>query len=279
MLRPTLLILVVLACAAAAPAILPGAAPAHPQDGAVIADVDHDQVKDPPIGPDNCSGEDGAYNPSQVDTDSDGRGDACDIDDDDDTVDDAVDNCPVVSNQAQADLDGDAIGDVCDVDDDGDGFADSRDNCRFIPNADQADANGNQIGDACDESTPGGTTTRPAGGTDVAAPDVAVALRARHRTAELGAGLAVPVSCSERCTITSTLNVGAREARRLRLADRVLGRGGAELDAAGETFVFVDLARGVLRRVRRPVPAVLSIDVADAAGNHRSLTRRLTIRR
>jgi hypothetical protein len=282
MLRATLILLLALACAVAGPAALPAAASAHPQDSAF--DGDHDGVDDPPLPEnDNCAGENAAYNPNQRDTDVDGLGDACDTDDDEDTVDDAIDNCPLMPNAAQADADGDAAGDVCDADDDADGLADSRDNCRFVANPSQADADGDGLGDACDDSTPGGRAP-PGGapaGDDRTPPVVRLVLPFRHRTAELGAGLAVPVTCSERCTVSATLTVGARHARRLGLRGRVLGTGGAELDDAGSTFVFVPLERRVLRRVRgrTPVPAVLRLEIADPAGNRSTKTRRLTIRR
>ncbi|HEX2084588.1 MAG TPA: thrombospondin type 3 repeat-containing protein [Solirubrobacteraceae bacterium] len=282
MLRPTLLVLLAFACAVAATAAVPTAALAHPQDS--LADGDHDGVNDPPHPDnDNCAGENAAYNPNQKDTDLDGLGDACDTDDDEDSVDDAVDNCPLNANAAQADADGDAAGDVCDADDDGDGSTDSRDNCRFVPNQGQADADGDGLGDACDDSTPGGRTRPPGdpgGPPDVAAPEIRLPVATRHRTAELGAGLAVPVWCSERCTVSTTLTLSRRDARRLGLRGRVLGSGGAELDDQGETFVFVDLARRALRRLRaRSVRATLRVEVADAAGNRRTLSRRLTIRR
>lgn len=267
MFRPALLVLTLLACLATAAIGAAPAALAHPQDSAF--DADHDGIDDPPLPEnDNCAGEDAAYNPAQTDTDFDGRGDACDTDDDGDTVDDAVDNCPLIENAAQADSDGDATGDVCDVDDDGDGLADSRDNCRFEFNPDQTDADGDGLGNACDEAAPG-TPTQPSGGPDGVAPVVSVLVPARHRRAELGAGLAVPVTCSERCTITSTLSARGK----------VLGRGSAELDGAGDTFVFLDVSRTVLRRLRRPLRAALRVEVADPAGNRSTLTRRLTIRR
>ena len=60
-------------------------------------------------------------NPDQLDTDSDGTGDACDTDDDGDGTDDGADNCPLVSNADQLDTDSDGTGDACDTDDDGDG--------------------------------------------------------------------------------------------------------------------------------------------------------------
>ena len=40
-------------------------------------------------------------NADQLDTDSDGTGDACDIDDDDDGTDDGPDNCPLIANADQ----------------------------------------------------------------------------------------------------------------------------------------------------------------------------------
>ncbi|MGQ9573061.1 MAG: thrombospondin type 3 repeat-containing protein, partial [Dehalococcoidia bacterium] len=82
-------------------------------------------------------------------TDGDGLGDACDPDDDNDTILDADDNCPLVPNPSQEDMDGDGIGDACD-DFDGDGIVDADDNCPLVPNPDQTDTDGDGKGDACD---------------------------------------------------------------------------------------------------------------------------------
>jgi hypothetical protein len=56
----------------------------------------------------------------QLDNDLDGRGDAADPDDDDDTVPDGEDLCPLVADRRQRDVDRDALGDACDPLDDRD---------------------------------------------------------------------------------------------------------------------------------------------------------------
>jgi fibronectin type 3 domain-containing protein len=89
-------------------------------------------------------------NSSQIDTDSDGSGDACDADDDNDTIIDGSDNCPLISNTAQTDTDSDGSGDACDDDDDNDTIIDTNDNCPMIANSTQTDSDGDGLGDACD---------------------------------------------------------------------------------------------------------------------------------
>ncbi len=130
------------------------------------------------------------FNPDQINTDGDnewpvgnGGGDACDPDDDNDTVTDLFDNCPVRANVGQQDADDDSLGDVCDLcplvqssdnadfdrdgrgdpcdpDDDGDGVFDGFDNCQFVPNPDQADNDANGLGFACDPEEQSETARR-----------------------------------------------------------------------------------------------------------------------
>ena len=90
-------------------------------------------------------------NADQLDTDSDGVGNACDDDNDDDGVLDDTDNCPLIANADQLDTDSDGTGDACSDDNDGDGVLDDTDNCPLLSNAEQIDTDSDGIGDLCDE--------------------------------------------------------------------------------------------------------------------------------
>ncbi|MBU1164982.1 VWA domain-containing protein [Patescibacteria group bacterium] len=113
---------------------------------------------------DNCPE---AFNPDQIDSNSNGMGDACDYcgadplgDADGDTVCGSADNCPDVFNNNQADYDLDNIGDACDNcpnlsnitqnDSDSDSLGDICDNCPNDPNPGQENMDGDFEGDACD---------------------------------------------------------------------------------------------------------------------------------
>lgn len=75
-------------------------------------------------------------------------------DTDRDGIQDVADNCVLDPNADQADMDADGEGDACDADQDGDTVADKGpagylDNCPTVPNADQRDSDGQGGGDAC----------------------------------------------------------------------------------------------------------------------------------
>ncbi|MBA2321319.1 MAG: thrombospondin type 3 repeat-containing protein, partial [Deltaproteobacteria bacterium] len=151
-------------------------------------DKDEDGVGDEPdaycptadLWCDNCGPP--TANGSQLDTDADLAGDACDNcwdvgnadegacpfgecpenqgDVDADTVGDACDNCPGDPTIDRLDGDADGTGDACDTcpyvvnpdqaDGDADGFGNACDNCPLLTNDDQLDADGDGRGDACD---------------------------------------------------------------------------------------------------------------------------------
>lgn len=97
--------------------VLAGGSATLPSGSAVsgTADTDGDGIAD---GSDNCPVK---PNPTQVDSNSNGKGDACDpisggasSDTDGDGVPDTSDNCPYDANASQTDTDADGKGDVCD---------------------------------------------------------------------------------------------------------------------------------------------------------------------
>jgi hypothetical protein len=291
--------LVALLIAIAAAASLPGIAGGHPL---APLDPDHDQIL---TQDDNCPNR---FNPRQDDTDADTQptafvngapagtpatplapapntgGDACDTDDDADAVPDALDNCRRDANPDQKNADADAFGDVCDPDDDEDGIDDPGDNCAFVANQDQLDTDKDGLGDDCDPDAP----KRPAGfdARDKRAPRLTIRFARSHGLAEVQSGLAVPVTCSERCRLSARLEVDGASARRARLGGRsaksvVLARGSAEIEGRGRTYVFVRFTKGTLSRLRRAgtVRPMLVVVARDPSRNRRTWRHRLTLHR
>jgi glucose/arabinose dehydrogenase len=86
-----------------------------PLNNELCGDSDNDNCDDCARGADGFGPlSDALPNDDGTDTDLDGACDYGDIDDDDDSVLDGVDNCPLVKNLNQADSNSDGIGDACD---------------------------------------------------------------------------------------------------------------------------------------------------------------------
>ncbi len=139
--------------AGGAPASIGAAAAAHPEPGDLDGDLWKNEVDNCPL----------TANGTQINTDGDAEGDACDADDDNDGIPDLggpgvpPDNCRTVANPDQLDSNGDGYGDLCPpVDSDGDGVLNPNDNCVSDPNPGQEDLDGDgeggstRGGDACD---------------------------------------------------------------------------------------------------------------------------------
>ena len=96
--------------------------------GYLFLDADGDGVVEEPLvdsdEEDNCPS---IANADQIDTDNDDAGDACDSDDDNDSVADGSDAFPLDSAES-VDTDSDSIGNNADTDDDNDGVSDSIEN-------------------------------------------------------------------------------------------------------------------------------------------------------
>jgi hypothetical protein len=102
-----------------------------------------------------CAGQGATCSLTNITSDKTSAASFVPLDSDDDDIDDPIDNCPLISNVDQLDTDSDGTGDACDTDDDNDGVDDDRDNCPLVSNADQVDTDSDGIGDACRTSTLG----------------------------------------------------------------------------------------------------------------------------
>ena len=109
-----------------------------------------------------------------------------------------------------------------------------------------------------------------------------IRLARTQRFDEIREGLVVALRCSEACSLTAQLAIDKPRARRLKLARTgIVGKGSAQVEAAASTYAFVRFtkaARRVLFR-QRSVPATLRVTAADRAGNTRTATKRVTLRR
>lgn len=259
------------------------------------ADDDNDGVADTA---DNCRL---VPNPGQENTvtPGDNRGDACPpVDSDLDGLLDDDDNCDFDPNPDQVDLDGDDKGDACDRDDDNDKYDDGFDNCPRVYNPLQDDLDNDGLGSGCDAvefiagapgsggSGPGtslpGAPGAPGAGNDTRAPVVTVTVARRQSLTDTGSSLVVTARCSEACGLRAEVFASAPAARRARLGARrvVLARGSWSLSGAGRTYVFARWTATARRlRAGRRLAATLRVIATDPAGNRRTVSRSIDLRR
>jgi hypothetical protein len=218
-------------------------------------DTDNDGVYD---FRDNCQG---YFNPSQLDTDKDSP---------------AQPYLPTLI----VPLDPMKGGDACDVDDDGDSILDVKDNCPKVANDKQTDADRDGLGDACDPDTANPNVALTAAQRKRPRLKVTGLPRKLH-VAELRAGIAVEATCSKACALTAELRATPSTVRRMDLSSAVIGAASAGLTDAGMTFVFVQLAPGTLHLIARDgtARATLRLIASDTLGQHAVVRRKLALMR
>lgn len=213
---------------------------------------------------DNCRG---LANPAQSNADADGSGDACDIDDDNDSTVDSEDAFPLDASESR-DTDGDGVGDNADSDDDNDGVSD----------VDEARAG----------SDPKNASSRPAGPpASLVRADLALlpaegtlkapVLRAPASTtlAKLRKGIAVSASTGVPARLDFELRATPRGVRLARfealLASRSLAVG------SGSRSVRLKPGKRWLARARR-ITLQLRVTATDLGGNRAVATRTIKVR-
>lgn len=233
---------------------------------------------------DNCPAE---PNPDQRDLDGDDKGDVCDRDDDNDKYDDGFDNCPAVFNPDQADLDADKVGSACDAEERIGGPPPPPGGAP-TPGAPTPGAGAGAFAPQAPgpvvpgaSPVPGGSAV-PGGPADRSAPLLTVEVDRRPRLRDSGRALVVRATCSEACGLEAVVAADAKAARLARLGSArvVVARGSWSLAAAGRTYIFARWSASARRlRPGRRLRAALRLTATDAAGNERTVTKRIDLRR
>jgi hypothetical protein len=166
-------------------------------------------------------------------------------------------------------------------DDDADGIPNSADTCPSTP-AGGTDANGDGCPDSTDPGTGGGTGGSGTGGTPNPSldpgPDTAppvLSASARRQRALRAKALVWSARCDEACSYAATAMLGRKR----------LGKLTRQLSAGARTKLTLKLSRtaqGVLRKAlkrRKTATVTLKIAAADAAGNRRTATTKIVVKR
>jgi uncharacterized protein DUF4394/thrombospondin type 3 repeat protein len=185
------------------------------------------------------------------------------------------DNCPGVAGDDQADMDGDGQGDACDSDIDGDGVDNTAETARGT-NPRNADSDGDGVRDGADLCPR--FLARTANGCDKLAPTIRFSETASRITRKrLLKGVRSRIAVNEPARLDVALLGRARSARIARagdvvLAERHLGR------SARTRTVTLKPKRGLLA-TRGRFSVRLRVTATDAAGNSRTRTKKIRVRR
>jgi Domain of unknown function (DUF4394)/Thrombospondin type 3 repeat len=184
------------------------------------------------------------------------------------------DNCPGVAGDNQADLDADGQGDACDGDIDGDGVSNDAEGMRGTDPR-NADSDLDGVGDGADRCpTETGST---ANGCDGRAPLVTLRKTAKKLTFKrFFKGVRSRIRVSEPASLDIALLASLSSARAAKAGDLVLAE--KHLKRSGKTrSVRLKPKRSLLGRTVLPITVRLRITATDAAGNRRTVTRKIKV--
>jgi hypothetical protein len=188
------------------------------------------------------------------------------------------DNCPALTGDDQADLDGDGRGDACDDDIDGDGVSNAAETGRGTDPR-RTDSDGDGVADGADSCPALAGTARdcPLRVADTTRPRISVRAPARVTYRRFLNGIAARIGVSEAAALDVALLARARSARIARSGDLVL---------VERRFAISARPRALRLKPRRSLAAGrsrfsvrLRVTATDAAGNRRSRTKRIRVRR
>jgi hypothetical protein len=184
------------------------------------------------------------------------------------------DNCPGVAGDDQADLDEDGQGDACDDDIDGDGVSNAAEQARGTnPRDPDSDKDGVRDGaDAC--PTQKGSAPR---GCDRRAPKIRLRKTAKKLTFKrFFDGVRSRISVSEAAKLDVTLLASLKSASAAKAGDLVLAE--KHLKRSRKTrSVRLKPRRSLFGRAFRPITVRLRVTATDAAGNRRTVTRKIRV--
>ena len=217
------------------------------------------------------------------------------LDGDEDGVAEAVDNCKLVPNPTQTDTDGDGQGDACDLDDDNDGLSDALEaQLGSNPLGTDTDGDGKLDGfdsclklaaatlDGCPEAQSAATTPQqqaPAAErpSDKTAPACGISgVKKTLKPKAFLKGVAATITCDEPATVDGELVGSARSVRlaaafNLTLGTRSLGLGG------GPRKLTIKPAKRLVGKAKK-LTVQLRVTATDASGNRTRKTQTIKVK-